>query len=360
MELYWLWLSNLKYVGPVIQKELLKRFKNPKAIYEASDEELEKVPSMNSRALQSILSNKTIEAAERIMNDVYKKNINLLCYGDPLYPAKVLHCPESPAVLYYKGNLKLLSNSVAVIGSRRCTGYGKKTALEIGRELANKDIPLISGFAKGVDSYAQTSCLQQGGYTLGFLASGVDICYPKEQRVLYEKMLERGSIFISQYPPGTQPNYKYFLQRNALIAAWSNEVIIVEATEKSGALWTAQFSKKYGRGVYAVPNQLGIAEGVGTNNLIAEGLAQPYLGIQSLQSIKSKKYTELKDIFNNTHEMLNPHINNPLLSFLKDSPKTIIEITHHLQESEQKILEHLLNLELEGKVTIRGNLVTSK
>lgn len=358
MELYWVWLSTLKFVGPVLQKRLLDIFGNPKSIFDACQSELVKVSNLNNRALESITLNKSLNEAEKILSSAIRNNIKLLVRGDSLYPPFASNCPESPALLYYRGDLKPCPNSVAVIGSRRCTSYGKKMALEIGMELASKDIPVISGFAKGVDSYAQAACIRQGGYTIGFLANGVDICYPKEQRGLVDQILDSGGVFISQYPPGTQPNFKYFLQRNALISAWSREVIIVEATEKSGALWTVQFAKKYSRKIYAVPNQLGIGEGLGTNGLIASGDATPFLGVGSLESVRKRINS-----FDIEKVSINPdnHQNgNPLLSFLIPSPKTILEISSKFQKTEQSILEELLTLELEGEITIRGNMVSLK
>lgn len=353
MELYWIWLGSLKYIGPVLQKALIKKFGNPKAVFEASKLDYSAIPNLNKRALQSIITNKCLGEAEKILEEARKKDIKLLCFDDPCYPADALQCPESPVLLYYKGTLNTFTNSVAVVGSRRCTAYGRKVALEIGRELALRGIPVISGFAKGIDSYAQAACGQNGGYLIGFLANGVDICYPKEQRNLYEQLLASGSAFISQYPPGTKPNFKYFLQRNALISAWSKEIIIVEATENSGALWTKQFAKSFGRRILAVPNQIGIPEGVGTNKLIADGEAVPYLGVHSLDSVSSCSH------INQEREMRqSPKETNKMLAFITKSPKSINEISQYLQKDEQETLKELLNLELEGRITIRGSKVT--
>lgn len=290
MEEYWIWLSSLKYVSPVLQKSLLEKFGSPKSVFEADKLDLEDVPQITRRAIQSIMTNKSLKNAYNILEEARKKDIKLLSLDNPNYPSAPLNCPESPILLYYKGILKNIDYAIGVVGSRQCTVYGKKVAVEVGKELAKRQVPVISGFSKGIESYAQTSSIQNGGYSIVLLANGVDICYPKEQRKLYEQMLGMGNVFISQYPPGVQADFKYFLQRNALISAWSNELIIVEATEDSGALWTVKFSKRNGRRVYAVPNQIGIPEGVGTNSLIASGEAIPYLGLKSLDSIHSFAY----------------------------------------------------------------------
>ena len=173
-----------------------------------------------------------------------------------LSPPNTKNIKESPVVLYYKGHLRKIMNAIGVVGSRRCTTYGRKVAEEIGTDLSLHDIPLISGFAKGIDSYAQAACLKQGGYAAIFLAGGVDVCYPPEQQSLYNKTLENGSVFLSQYPPETHPRPTQFLQRNALISAWSTELVVVEAGETSGALWTADFARKQGKQINSVPHPI--------------------------------------------------------------------------------------------------------
>lgn len=368
MNLYWVWLSQIKYVGPILQRTLLTKFENPKAIFEAGKGDLMEVPGMNKRAMQSILQSKSLETAEKIMIEMEQKNIGLLHYGCNLYPRHALDCPESPAVLFYMGNLRPIQESVAVVGARRCTPYGKRVAKEIGRELALKKLPLISGFAKGVDSYSQAECVENGGYTIGFLAGGVDVCYPREQRLLYEQIIESGGVFISQYPPGTVPKPPHFLQRNALISTWSKEVVIVEAAEKSGALSTAQHAHKHARQVFAVPHEIGKANGFGSNSLIAQGVAKPYLHIGSLGCVRkmvsesgtaaiSKEKSAGESIAPESSKEESPSSETDLLSHLTTTPKSISELSHHLNKKETDLLEDLLTLELQGQILIRGTMI---
>ena len=115
-------------------------------------------------------------------------------------------------------------------------------------ELAEQGIPVISGMAKGIDSYAHTACLRAGGYTVAILGNGLDICYPAEHKILMQRIAEQG-LLLSEYEPGIKPNAKHFPARNRIIAAWSNRVIIVEAGKGSGALITGDIARKYGREV---------------------------------------------------------------------------------------------------------------
>ena len=349
MDIYWIWLSQIKYVGPVLQKRLLAAFDDsPKAIYFASQADLEKIPRISKRAVDSIMANRDLTGAANVLKQCNEKRIKLLFFSDDLYPPYTKNIKESPVVLYYKGHLRKITNAIGVVGSRRCTTYGRKVAEEIGTDLALHDIPLISGFAKGIDSYAQAACLKQSGYAAIFLAGGVDVCYPPEQQSLYHKTLENGSVFLSQYPPGTQPHPTQFLQRNALISAWSTELVVVEAGEKSGALWTADFARKQGKQIYSVPHPIHISEGKGSNLLLAKG-AIPYLGINSLATIRTIKPIQI------TPPVMEQ---DPIVKLLSQSPTSISSIANSLNSSESIMMDRLFSLELEGKIIIRGDMVS--
>ena len=325
MDIYWIWLSQIKYVGPVLQKRLLANFNDsPKDIYLASQDDLEKIPRISKRAVNSIMENRDLTGAVNILKQCNKKRIKLLFFSDDLYPPYTKNIKESPVVLYYKGHLRKITNAIGVVGSRRCTTYGRRVAEEIGSDLAIHDIPLISGFAKGIDSYAQAACLNKKGYTAIFLAGSVDVCYPPEQQSLYQKTLENGGVFLSQYPPGTPPHPAKFLQRNALISAWSTELVVVEAGEKSGALWTADFARKQGKQIYSVPHPIHISEGKGSNTLLARG-AIPYLGINSLATIQTNELVEITS---------SPQEQDPIFKLLSQSPTSISSIAMSLNSSE--------------------------
>ncbi|MBU8881135.1 DNA-processing protein DprA [Bacillus sp. FJAT-29790] len=347
MDIYWVWLSRIKFVGPVLQKQLLSHFPTPKAVYGAKEDELSEVHGMTKKAIQSIASSRCLKEAESIMKATQKSGVSLFVFDNELYPEFAKGCKESPILLYFRGELKPFQTSVGVVGARRCSSYGRKIAEWIGEELAELNIPVISGFAKGIDSYAQAACVRKGGYTIAFLGCGPDICYPPEQRLLYHKILENGGTFLSKYPPGTPPKPKHFLERNALISAWSTELVIVEAGEQSGALWTANFASQNNKPVYAVPNQIDTPEGAGTNLLLSRGIP-PYLGIRSLQTAKNA----MKNMPSAT-----PCPDNNILQMLSRAPATILQLANGLNINETVLMDQLLDLELEKKIIIRGNIV---
>jgi DNA processing protein len=242
---YWIWLSQLPLVGPITANKLLNDYNNPLRIYESDLQELSSKTYLNSNQLKQLQLNHSLKKAYEIIGLCQKKNVQILTLQNPLYPEKA-KLPDAPAVLYYRGCLKMLSETIGIVGARRCTQESKKIAISKAKYYAENNVTVISGMAKGIDSYAHTSCLKSGGYTLAFLGNGPDICYPKEHDILMKKIIENGAV-ISEYPPETQPSQYAFPRRNRLISAWSDELIVIGAGRGSGTNSTAAFAGKYGR-----------------------------------------------------------------------------------------------------------------
>jgi DNA processing protein len=194
MDVYWIWLSTVPYVGPVQQKRLLHCFQTPRAVYEADEVELRAVQGLHHKAIESILHHRSLDKAKRILDQADRQSIHLLTMNSPLYPLHAKSRSVSPIVLYYRGQLQPIDDAVVVIGTRRCTDYGKKVACELAAQLASSEVPVISGLAKGIDGYAHTACLRAGGYTVALVANGADVCYPKEHRSLYEEIVTSGAV----------------------------------------------------------------------------------------------------------------------------------------------------------------------
>lgn len=245
---YWIWLSQIPYIGSVTANRLLQTFGNPEQIYHASEKEILELCNLSKKQLEMIMKNRSLDKAFEIMDKCKKNGIRILTIDDNLYPSKA-RVEDAPIVLYYKGNLKKIEQSVSIVGARRCSREARHAAIECAKEYATRDVTVISGMAKGVDSYAHTACIKSGGYTIAILANGLDICYPKEHDTLMEKIIETG-VVLSEYPPGVQPSQYRFPRRNRLISAWSDEVVVIGAGHGSGALITAEYAKKYGRRVY--------------------------------------------------------------------------------------------------------------
>lgn len=267
---YWLWLSAIKGLGPKNCQRLLDALGDPATIYQADYPTLTAIEGLGDRTARALLEARSLEGARRLREDCQKKRIHILTCRDPLYHPGLRQLDNPPLLLYLKGNLKPDRPSVALVGSRRCSDYGKKICLMTADYLARQGITVVSGMAQGIDGYAHTACLKAGGDTLAFLGSGLDHVYPADHRKLQEAIADRGAL-LTEYPPSLSPHPAYFPQRNRLISAWSDKVLLVEAGEKSGALITARLAKDLGKEVYVVPNEISRSTGRGANQLILEG-----------------------------------------------------------------------------------------
>lgn len=227
-DVYYIWFSRLKSQN---KRKLLEQHGDIIKIYDFI--------SYNEKA-------KELEAAHAISDKCIKLGINVVTYEEMAALKGINAIKDKPFVLYYKGNIIDKARAAAVVGARRCTKEGKTRTLSITADLVEKDVSIVSGMARGIDSYAHTKTLMMGGYTIAVLGCGLDICYPKEHDKLMEKIAENG-LLLSEYPPGT-PAYGFnFPKRNRLIAALADEIHVVEAGKKSGALITAEYGEKYGK-----------------------------------------------------------------------------------------------------------------
>lgn len=204
------------------------------------------------------------------------------------FPDKLRGLSEPVEGIYIKGNADLLyKKSIAIVGSRRCSEYGKRVAMKISGAAAANGLCVISGMAIGIDNFAHRGALTKGGNTLAVLGTGPDICYPPQHRKLYEEICDKGLI-VSEYPPGTEAMPFRFPQRNRIIAGLSEAVVVVEARAGSGSLITAEYADGQNKPVFAVPGNITSQYSLGTNRLITEGAQAVavvddifnYLGIQ--------------------------------------------------------------------------------
>ena len=165
----------------------------------------------------------------------------------------------------------LNQKSIAIIGCRECTRYGAENAYKFGYELAKENICVISGFAKGIDTYSHKGAVSAKGKTIAVLGCGLDIVYPPENMELYKQILIQGGAIISEYPLGSKPEKYHFPERNRIISGLSSGVLVIEAKKKSGTMITVDFALEQGREVYAVPGNISSENSYGTNELIKEG-----------------------------------------------------------------------------------------
>ncbi len=199
--------------------------------------------------------------------------------GEAVYPAGLLDLEDSPPV-HIRGELSAVP-AVAVVGTRRCTSYGVRLAEAFGLAIARAGWSVVSGLARGIDAAAHRGCLSGGGHAVAILGSGIDVCYPKENKPILDQILDTAGLVVSEYPGETPPDRWRFPARNRLIAAWSQAVVVVEAAATGGALITARLAAELGRPVFAVPGDVDRGASAGCNLLIRDG-AFPTFGADDL------------------------------------------------------------------------------
>lgn len=203
--------------------------------------------------------------------EMRKRGICLVTEGEAAYPERLRRIPDKPFVLYYAGRLpREDKKAVALIGARDCSEYGRYMAGVFGAAFAKAGVQVISGMARGIDGIGQAAALRAGGYSLGVLGCGVDVCYPYENQDLYEALLAGGGV-CSEYPPGIGPKAVLFPPRNRIISGFCDALLVVEAKEKSGTLITVDMALEQGREVYALPGRVTDPLSSGCNRLIRQG-----------------------------------------------------------------------------------------
>lgn len=187
------------------------------------------------------------------------------------FPWRLKHIHNPPVVLFYRGTLPEKEERIyAMVGARRCTAYGRAMAIKLAECLVRQDFSIASGMAYGIDGHSHRGALDAGGKTYAFVANGVDVCYPRANQDIYDRIPEHGAI-LSEFAPGTQPLPEFFPDRNRLISGVSEGIIVVEARERSGSLITADFALDQGRDVYALPGKVTDPLSAGCNRLIWQG-----------------------------------------------------------------------------------------
>ncbi len=268
---YWLWLVSRRGIGPRTLLEILTYFGTPEAAYFADPAEYALVPEL-TKAQQQALLEKDLHEPERILEECSQKRIRILTYQDAAYPERLRAIADPPLVLYYQGRIPDVDNTptIGVVGARSATAYGLLQAKKFGYQLGSCGAIVVSGMARGIDTLSLEGALTAGSPVIGVLGCGVDRVYPPENRSLYRDVAAYGCL-ISEYPPGTPPEGRNFPIRNRIISGLSVGVLVVEASAKSGALITAARALDQGRDVFAVPSNLGVDVGEGTNRLIRDG-----------------------------------------------------------------------------------------
>ena len=267
---YLLWLASIEGFMTIKANKLLDYFDSANSLYDADEIAFSETGFLTKNDIIKLTDNRYKKNLDRLIDIIYKKDIKLMSIFDDAYPEPLKNIYDPPFLIFYKGDMEYNEKSLAIVGSRKCTAYGIKTADVLSKKLGELGFTIVSGMARGIDSAAHNACVLDNFPTWAVLGCGIDIVYPPENRKLMEKITENGAV-MSEFVPGTKPMPYNFPRRNRIISGLSLGVIVIEAGEKSGSLITANTALEQGREVFAVPGNLMNTKSVGTNKLIKDG-----------------------------------------------------------------------------------------
>src|SRR5438093_9881847 len=271
VSLCWLALGLTPGLASLLSARVLRRFDSPEGVFRASLPDLESC-HLPAKVAQAIAKKESFKRAEKELAGIQKiAGCTLLNWTEPEYPQSLLQIYDPPVLLYVRGDPQVLNlPSLSIVGTRRPTLYGTQMAQRLGRELAARGLVIVSGMARGIDAIGHQGAMDAHGRAIGVLGTGIDVCYPKENKKLYERVLERGAI-ISEFPLRTHPAPENFPVRNRIVAGLPLGVVVVEGAQYSGSLITARLAMEFGREVFGVPGNATQPVSFAPNQLIKQG-----------------------------------------------------------------------------------------
>ena len=354
---YWVAFSCISKIGPQRFNKLYKYFESMQSAWSASTDDFYKAGLDEKTISEIFLKRNEINPAKE-MQKVEKEGISVLTLADKEYPKLLKEIYNPPALLYYRGKLLPEQDefSIAVVGTRKFSNYGKQTTSQITRGLTNAGMVIVSGLALGVDALAHEACLEAGGRTIAVLGSGLDTqsIYPSYNRYLVEKIVASGGLVLSEFPIGTQPLRFNFPQRNRIVSGLSKGVLVIEAPEDSGALLTAQNALDQNREVFAVPGSIYNENSIGPNNLIKLGAKMVTKAEDVLETLDLgliKEFVETKKIIPDSEEEA------LILEFLSHEPIHADELVRQTKLDTSQINSTLTLMEMKGRVKNLGGMM---
>ena len=268
--MYWMALAMVPGIGPSRFQRLVEVFGSPAEVWRARPLDLA-AAGLDARSAESLLAFRKSFDLDAYARRVEQSGARVLTLDDAAYPERLKAASDPPPVLYMKGEL-LPADAwpIAVVGTRRASAYGRHVAERIAGDLARSGVTIVSGLARGIDSFAHRAAIEAGGRTIAVLGNGIDRVYPPENARLAAAVAEHGAL-LSEFPLGTPPDAMNFPRRNRVIAGLSMGVLVVEAPRESGAMITADLALEQGRDVYAVPGSVFSPGSVGPHQLLKDG-----------------------------------------------------------------------------------------
>lgn len=348
-------LLDIEGIGPQRIISITNHIKTLDALLNSSQSFLMRIEGISSNLSQKIISNrnridKLKEETQNEISCLQKINSQIITFWDDDYPDLLKKIFYPPVMIYTKGNFSERDKySVAIVGTRQPTLYGKTQAEKFASELVEKDLTIVSGLARGIDSIAHETALKKGGRTIAVIGSGINVIYPPENKKLFEQICESG-IVISEYPLDTKPDAQNFPRRNRIISGLSLGTLIVETKINGGAMQTAAYAIDQNREVFAVPGNLNIKQSEGPNSLIQKGEAKL---VANAEDILDELNIKLKPEIGKTIPKPSVELNifeEKLMTILDNDSSHIDDIASKSGLSISDCLVNLLTLEFKGLV----------
>jgi len=354
--LSWLALALTPGLASRLSARLLREFGSPEEVFRAPLPKLEAC-RLPAPVAQAVFKKQSFKRAEKELALTRRiDRCRLVNWTDPEYPQTLLQIYDPPVMLYVRGDPQVLNlPAISIVGTRRPTLYGTQMAERMGRELAARGLVVVSGMARGIDAIGHQGAMAANGRAIGVLGTGVDVCYPKENRKLYDKVLERGAI-ISEFPLGTHPAPENFPIRNRIVAGMPLGVVVVEGAQYSGSLITARLAMEFGREVFGVPGNVTQPVSFAPNQLIKQGAKLVTNGADVIEELPTPVRAALTQAEQPETEQRNLLAAASLNSSEKkiydllstDEPKHIDEIVERSGLNSSEVLATLFDLEMKG------------
>jgi DNA processing protein len=348
--LYQLALPEVPQIGPVQARLLMEYFENAEAVFKAKKSTLEKIEGIGEIRATAIKSFHEFNVFEKEISFIEKYKIEVLFIKDKAYPQKLLHCYDPPTILYYKGAADLNQRkTIAIIGTRNHTEYGKHLTQQLIQDLTPYDPLIISGLAAGIDALAHKQCLYLQIPTVGVLGHGLDTIYPSHHKNLAKEMLSQNGGLLTEFKSGTLPDKHNFPTRNRIVAGMADAVVVIETANKGGSMITARLAFDYNRDVFACPGKTTDAKSEGCNRLIQEQKAQLMFSAKDIIEAMGwdRKPTQL-NIQKKIFEELAPNENLIVEAIQQASELHVDQIQIITRLSGSTLAATLLQLELKG------------
>ncbi len=346
-------LTYLPSVGDVLLKGLVSYCGGVKEVFDASHSKLKRAPGIGDKRALEIKNSNALELAGKELKFIEKNQITPIFYLDKEYPKRLLHCYDSPVMLYYKGNADLnMQRVISIVGTRNATDYGRGVTEMVIEKLQNHNILVLSGLAYGIDIIAHRAALKFGLPTVGVLAHGLDRLYPAQHTSTADKMYSQGGL-LTEFPSGTKPDRENFPKRNRIVAGMSDATLVMETKIKGGSMITATLANSYNRDVYAVPGNIGQVCSEGCNYLIRTHRAAILDSVDEF--LEAMNWTDKESTTTPPRQLqlltdLEPDEEAIAQLLQEHNQLAIDELTYRARISASQVAAALLGLELKGMV----------